>query len=134
MIINKINKKTAKEIRDFLETELPLVLSKRGLDFELGNAVFDETSIKFNGFRLKVEGALSEEEKALDAFLDTYSGLDFLDKTKIGHIQGMEVRLVGYKKRARKNPFIIKDIQTHQEYVVSKRTLEEIFYDQWKRA
>jgi len=40
------------------------------MTFELGNATFDSDSIKFNGFRLSINGALSQQEKALQRELD----------------------------------------------------------------
>jgi len=128
--ITEMNRSNAKNIRTFLEKELPPILDKCGMTFKLGNATFDSDSIKFNGFRLSINGALSQQEKALQRELDSRKMYDFLvelDQTKIAKLDGMKVSLVGFKPRARKNPFIIQDLDTSKEYVIAEKTAESIF-------
>ena len=127
--ITEMNRKNAKKVRNILEKELPGLLEKHGLSLELGNAAFDDDSVKFNGFRLSVNGALSQQEKALKSELDFRKdyGVGELDQTKIARLDGMKVSLVGFKPRARKYPFIIQDLDTSKEYVIAEDTAERIF-------
>lgn len=124
-----MNRKNAKKIRVFLKKELPSILDKYGMTFELGNATFDSDSIKFNGFRLSINGALSQQEKALKSELDFRKdyGVGELDQTKIARLDGMKVSLIGFKPRARKHPFIVQDLDTSKEYVIAEDTAERIF-------
>ena len=128
MEINVMNKANAQLVRKILNENLPLILEEHGLSFELGNAAYDDDGVKFTGFRLSVKGALSETEKALKnelKFRDSY-GLK-LDQSKIAKLSGMNVSLVGYKARARKNPFLIQDLDTCKEYVISEQVAIELF-------
>ena len=128
MEINVMNKANAQLVRKILNENLPLILEEHGLSFELGNAAYDDDGVKFTGFRLSVKGALSETEKALKnelKFRDSY-GLK-LDQSKIAKLSGMNVSLIGYKPRARKNPFLIQDLDTCKEYVISEQVAIELF-------
>mgnify|MGYP003123975989 FL=1 len=128
MEIKVMNKTNAQLVRKILNENLPSILEKHGLSFELGNAKYDDDGVKFTSFRLSVKGALSETEKALENelnFRDSY-GLK-LDQNKIAKLSGMNVSLIGYKPRARKNPFIIQDLDTSKEYVISEQVAIKLF-------
>ena len=128
--IKEMDLATAKHIRQVLDKELPKFLNEYGLSFELGNASYDDDSIKFNGFRLSVEGGLSITEKALKRELEGREQYDFLmslDQTKIANMNSMKVKLVGFKPKARKKPFIVQDQDTSQEYIISEKNCEKLF-------
>ena len=50
-----------------------------------------------------------------------------LDQNKIAKLDGMDIALVGFKPRARKKPFIIRDLNTNQEYVIGESLAERLF-------
>ena len=101
MNITEMNRANAKLVREILNDKLPSILNEHGLSFELGNARFDEDSVRFVGFRLSVKDALSETEKALREelnFRNSY-GVE-LDQNKIAKLDGKDFSLVGFKPRA----------------------------------
>ena len=128
MTIEKMDSATTDVVRKLLEKGLPSILEEHGLSFKLGNARYDDDGVKFTGFRISVSGALSETEKALKQELDWRNSYGVkLDSSKIASIQGAKYQLVGYKPRARKNPFIIKRVGTDAQYVLNAELVEKHF-------
>jgi len=129
MKITEMNRINAKLVREILNEKLPSILKEYGLSFELGNARFDDDGVKFTGFKLSVKGALSESEKALKYELESRDSMEWkmLDQNKIARLDGMDIALVGFKPRARKKPFIIRDLNTNQEYVIGESLAERLF-------
>ena len=128
MNITEMNRTNAKLVREILNDKLPSILNEHGLSFELGNARFDEDSVRFVGFRLSVKDALSETEKALREelnFRNSY-GVE-LDQNKIAKLDGMDISLVGFKPRARKKPFVIQDLNSDNQYVIGESLAEKLF-------
>jgi len=128
MNITEMNRANAKLVREILNDKLPSILNEHGLSFELGNARFDEDSVRFVGFRLSVKDALSETEKALREelnFRNSY-GVE-LDQNKIAKLDGMDISLVGFKPRARKKPFVIQDLNSDNQYVIGEELAEKLF-------
>tara|TARA_R110000824_G_scaffold199515_1_gene383487 strand:+ start:43 stop:480 length:438 start_codon:yes stop_codon:yes gene_type:complete len=128
--ITTMDRKNAGNIRKLLETELEPILKQHGLSFELGNASYDDDSVKFNGFRISIEGGLSVQEKALEREIADRRNYEFmveLDPTKIAKSFGMSVSLVGFKPRARKRPFVIRDLETAKEYIITTKQAEKLF-------
>ena len=111
-VITQMDRNAAREIREILTNELPDLLAPYGLKFELGGARYDDDSVKFTGFRLMIEGALSPTVKALQEELESRAtdewgmGAIELDADKIADYRGDKYTLVGYKPRNRKYPFI----------------------------
>lgn len=127
-IINEMNRTNVQMVRKILEKNLPSILKDYGLSFELGNARYDEDGVKFTGFKISVKGALSETEKALKEELSFRKDYGVqLDENKIAKLDGMDISLVGFKPRARKNPFIIQDLKTSKEYIIGISLAERLF-------
>ena len=128
--ITEMNRTNAKLVREILEDKLPTILKEHGLSFELGNATYDDDGVRFTGFRLSVKGALSETEKALRDELNFRKKYDHkveLDQNKIAKLDGMDISLIGFKPRARKNPFIIQDLNSDNQYVIGYPLAEKLF-------
>ena len=128
--VKKMDRTTIRHIREILEDNLPSIMEENNLKFELGNATYDDDSVKFNGFRISLSHALSQEEKALKGNLSlrrSYDGLVTLDDSIIAEDRGQQFKLVGYKPRARKKPFIIEDIKTGGRYVCPESMAERLF-------
>ena len=121
--ITAMDRDGAKIVREILRSQLTPVLEKHGLTLDIGNATFDGDSVTFTKLRIAVTGALSETEKALAVYADRYG----LDTTRIADVDDMQVSLVGYKVRARKRPFIIQDLQTSRQYVITFKRAMELF-------
>ena len=128
--ITEINPKTIREIRQLISDSLAVILEDNNLRMDLGNGSYDDDSVKFNGFRISLSNALSPEEKALKGqinFRRKYDGLVTLDDSIIAEDKGQQFKLVGYKPRASKKPFIIEDIKTGGRYVCSESMAERLF-------
>ena len=124
MKINTMNKDNAQLIRAILENDLAPILSEYGLKMELGNAGYDSDSVKFNGFRISLETALSKEGAALAMELEWREKMNHqpLDQNKI-HKEGKHAFILsGYKPRSTKKPFIVDCLQGHGEYVITNDT------------
>ena len=128
--ITEINPKTIREIRQLISDSLAVILEDNNLRMDLGNGSYDDDSVKFNGFRISLSNALSPEEKALKGQIDfrrSYDGLVTLDDSIIAEETGQQLKLVGFKPRARKKPFIIEDIKTGGRYVCPESMAERLF-------
>ena len=128
--VKKMDRTTISHIRQILEDNLPSMMEENNLKFDLGNATYDDDSVKFNGFRISLSHALSQEEKALKQqlnFRKTYDHVVTLDDSIIAEDRGQQFKLVGFKPRARKKPFIIEDIKTGGRYVCPESMAERLF-------
>ena len=124
MKIEAMNKTNAQLVRAILENDLAPILSEYGLKLELGNAGYDSESVKFNGFRISLETALSKDASALASELAWREKMNHqqLDEHRI-HKQGKHAFiLTGYKPRSTKKPFIVDCLQGHGEYVITNDT------------
>jgi hypothetical protein len=130
----QIDKSAAKKIREILNNELPDLLAPYGLKFELGNGRYDDESVKFTGFRLSIEGALSPAAKALQEEMEDRVNLNSngviaveLDADKIVDYRGKKYTLTGYKPRSRKYPFILKNLSNGNDYKFPVDLVEQLF-------
>ena len=124
MKIEAMNKANAQLVRAILENDLAPILSEYGLKLELGNAGYDSESVKFNGFRISLETALSKDASALVSELAWREKMNHqqLDEHRI-HKQGKHAFiLTGYKPRATKKPFMVNCLQGNGEFVISNDT------------
>ena len=129
MKIAAMNKANAQLVRAILENDLAPILSEYGLKLELGNAGYDSESVKFNGFRISLETALSKDASALASELAWREKMNHqpLDEHRI-HKQGKHAFiLTGYKPRATKKPFIISCLEGHGDFTIAPHTALEWF-------
>lgn len=90
------------------------ILEELGVNARLGNAKFDDDRVTFQ-LVIENKDALREIERDLPDMAKIYD----LDPTKIGEHEGKSYGLVGWKRRARKDPWVIQDLQTGTEYVIN---------------
>lgn len=110
------------EIRAILETTLTKELKDQGFTFQLGNASYDEDSVKFNGFRITFDDADTQEMKELKRYNDFLVATDrpSFDINKIGTQGTTQYKLVGFKPRATKQPFIVEKLGHKGRFVISE--------------
>ena len=128
--IETINKQTISQIRQLVEDSLSVILEDNNLRMELGNASYDNDSVKFTGFRISLANALTQEEKALKNELEYRRAFEprvTLDDSIVGSDRGQQFKLVGFKPRSTKKPFIIEDIKTGGRYVCPESMAERLF-------
>ena len=127
--VKKMDRTTIRHIREILEDNLPSLMEENNLKFNLGNATYDDDSVKFQ-FRISLSHALPPEEKALKQQLNFRKAVDYvvtLDDSIIAEETGQQLKLVGFKPRASKKPFIIEDIKTGSRYICSESMAERLF-------
>ena len=125
MNIDKITLENAKKIRQILDNELPEILDKYDLKFELGNITYDDFSnfLKFTNFRIMPKDALSEEESLLIKY-----NHDIFDLDRVVKVNGKRVKLFGYKPRRRKFPYVVIDVDNpNNKYKYTRENVEQFF-------
>ena len=91
-------------------------------EVEVGSANFSDTEVTFK-VNLRIKGAKSQSEKELE----DWAGIYKLDLNKVARLDGKEFKLSGYRRRARKKPFLIKDLQNGGEYIISDDIAKKYF-------
>ena len=114
-----LNRKIVKEMRLVLQDKLT---DLDNFEVEVGGANFSDTEVTFK-VNLRIKGAKSQSEKELE----DWAGIYKLDLTKVARLDGKEFKLSGYRRRARKKPFLIKDLQNGGEYIISDDIAKKYF-------
>ena len=114
-----LNRKIVKEMRSVLEDKLT---DLDNFVVEVGSANFSDTEVTFK-VNLRIKGAKSQSEKELE----DWAGIYKLDLNKVARLDGKEFKLSGYRRKARKKPFLIKDLQNGGEYIISDDIAKKYF-------
>ena len=113
-----------KVIRAAMQSALEQV-NLDGVNFTVTNCTYNggEATYKVN---VLLDGAETKEQKDLRDMAGLYN----FDVDKIGNTQGMKLKLVGYKSKAPKMPWIVKDISStsdRNEYKLTDTQAERLF-------
>ena len=110
---------TMKALRNQLDNEFgtesfQALLKEHGITIKLGSCRYESDRATF---KLIVEnvGALSQEEKDLPQMAQIHQ----FDIDKIGFHNGARYKLVGYKRKARKSPWIVRNLNDNKDYVIN---------------
>ena len=117
-----LNRKLVKNLRAELDDSLNDNESFEQFIVEVGSANFSDTEVTFK-VNLRIKGAKSQSEKELE----DWAGIYKLDLNKVARLDGKEFKLSGYRRRARKKPFLIKDLQNGGEYIISDDMAKKYF-------
>lgn len=115
-------KKISKELTALIDHANEATFNYEGLQLSLGNCRFDQDEATFK-LLVKVKGAKSQSEKALDLYADHYG----LDVSKIAKEQGKSFALIGYNYKASKYPFELQDLATGKKYKTSLEHAQSLF-------
>ena len=88
----------------------------------VGNASFNDDEVTFK-LNLKVKGAKSQSEKDLEL----YSNLHNLDLDKVSELDGKTFKLSGFRRKARSKPYLIKQVCTDKEYIITTEVAKKYF-------
>ena len=115
--ITQFDKGTLKDFRTELDILLKKYEKKCGVELKSGGIRYtsNTVTVKVEG---KVEGTLTDEAKTLELFSD----FKFGDRIRIDQLG--EVKLVGYKTRSRKYPFIVEAVHTGKRYKLSQSHID----------
>ena len=117
-----LNRKMVKDLRAILDDALNDNESLEQFIVEIGNANFNDTEVTFK-VNLRLKGAKSQSQKDLEDFAEMYK----LDLTKIANLDGKDVSLSGYRRKARTKPFLIQDLKNGGEYIITTATAKKYF-------
>ena len=117
-----LNRKLVNNLRAVLDDALNDNESFEQFIVEGGSANFSDTEVTFK-VNLRIKGAKSQSEKELE----DWAGIYKLDLNKVARLDGKEFKLSGYRRRARKKPFLIKDLQNGAEYIISDDIAKKYF-------
>jgi hypothetical protein len=121
-------KPVLRELRNQLQTLLDgtkYIGTAQGLNdytFELGNCSYSGGEATFK-LKVLIKGGKSIEEQDLEQM----ARLDALDTDKTATIGGKPCKLVGYKAKARKLPWIIENLTDGSRYVIDDYTAKKYY-------
>jgi len=121
-------KPVLRELRNQLQTLLDgtkYIGTAQGLNdytFELGNCSYSGGEATFK-LKVLIKGGKSIEEQDLEQM----ARLDALDTDKTATIGGKPCKLVGYKAKARKLPWIIEKLTDGSRYAIDDYTAKKYF-------
>ena len=117
-----LNRKMVKDLRAILDDVLNDNESLEQFIVEVGNANFNDTEVTFK-INLRMKGAKSQSEKDLENFAE----IDGLDLSKIAKLDGKDFSLSGFRRKARTKPYLIQDLKTGGEYIITTDTAKRYF-------
>jgi hypothetical protein len=129
--INKINPDSIKEIRTLIQDSLNDIMKDNGLVLDFGNATYDSDSVKFTNFKVRLANADNEMMKFLkqeNQYRIMHDEKPF-DLEKEGTMNGQQYTLVGYNRRARKMPYIVKRVIGGGEFKIAEHTAIRMFVE-----
>ena len=124
----EFSKSSVKALRErldesmFSNSVIKPILEELGVNARLGNAKFDDDRVTFQ-LVIENKDALREIERDLIDMARLYN----LDTTKIGKHKDKSYSLVGYRKRARKEPWVVQDLDNGREYVIPFSFAQHLF-------
>tara|TARA_R100001163_G_C4977852_1_gene135174 strand:- start:213 stop:581 length:369 start_codon:yes stop_codon:yes gene_type:complete len=121
-----MDKNTAKLIRELINKNLNL--EDAGFKFELMNATYDDNQITFK-LQVQSKDAIPQSEAELDRDNKWRKSLGkkSLSKEIVCDISGAKCKLVGFRPKARKQPYIIENVNNGKQYVIDERTAERYY-------
>jgi hypothetical protein len=117
-----LNRKMVKDLRAILDDALNDNESLKEFIVEVGSANFSDTEVTFK-VNLRMNGAKSQSEKDLEF----YGNMDNLDLSKIAKLDGKDFSLSGFRRKARTKPYLIQDLKTGGEYIITTATAKRYF-------
>jgi hypothetical protein len=92
-------------------------------EITVGNATYNDDEVTFK-LNIKIKGAKSQSQKDLELYGVQFDNLDI---TKIARMNGKPYSLVGYRRRARKNPYLIQELDNGKQYTIATDTAKKYF-------
>tara|TARA_S200002703_G_scaffold63024_1_gene54700 strand:- start:636 stop:1031 length:396 start_codon:yes stop_codon:yes gene_type:complete len=114
-----IDKKTCQVLRNELQRIIEESKDYDSLnnqfDIKVGNASFDSQEVTFK-LTLRLKNAESKESMDLNRYADLYN----VEPQKVADVHGIKYKLVGYRVKARKQPFIVLNLTNNKEYLFTE--------------
>ena len=114
-----IDKKTCQVLREELQRVIEESKDYDSLnkqfDIKVGNASFDSHEVTFK-LTLRLKNVESKYSMDLDRYADLYN----VEPQKVADVHGIKYKLVGYRVKARKQPFIVLNLTNNKEYLFTE--------------
>ena len=114
-----IDKKTCQVLRNELQRIIEESKDYDSLnnqfDIKVGNASFDLQEVTFK-LTLRLKNAESKESMDLNRYADLYN----VEPQKVADVHGIKYKLVGFRVKARKQPFIVLNLTNNKEYLFTE--------------
>ena len=114
-----IDKKTCQVLREELQRVIEESKDYDSLnkqfDIKVGNASFDSQEVTFK-LTLRLKNAESKESMDLNRYANLYDVVP----QKVADVHGIKYKLVGYRVKARKQPFIVLNLTNNKEYLFTE--------------
>ena len=117
-----LNRKMVKDLRAILDDALNDNESLKEFIVDIGSANFSDTEVTFK-VNLRMNGAKSQSQKDLEF----YGNMHNLDLSKIAKLDGKDFSLSGFRRKARTKPYLIQDLKTGGEYIITTATAKRYF-------
>jgi len=108
-----LNRKIVKDLRETLQSHLLKNMDE--FEISVGNASFSDTEVTYK-LNLRLKGAETKESMDLNRFAYLYDVVP----QKVANVHGIDYKLVGYRVRARKQPFIVLNLTNNKEYLFTE--------------
>ena len=110
-----IDKKTCQVLRKELQEVNDNSSLSDKYDIKVGDCNFDGYEVTYK-VTLRMKDVGSKESMDLDRYADLYN----VEPQKVADVHGIKYKLVGFRVKARKQPFIVLNLQNNQEYVFTE--------------
>jgi len=110
-----IDKKTCQVLRNELQKVNDNSSLNDKYDITVGNASFDSQEVTFK-VTLRLKNVESKESMDLNRYADLYN----VEPQKVADVHGIKYKLVGYRAKARKQPFIVLNLTNNKEYLFTE--------------
>ena len=114
-----IDKKTCQVLREELQRVIEESKDYDSLnkqfDIKVGNASFDSHEVTFK-LTLRLKNVESKYSMDLDRYADLYN----VEPQKVADVHGIKYKLVGFRVKARKQPFIVLNLTNNKEYLFTE--------------
>ena len=121
-----IDKKTCqvlrKELQRVIEESKDYDSLNKQFDIKVGNASFDSHEVTFK-LTLRLKNVESKYSMDLDRYADLYN----VEPQKVADVHGIKYKLVGYRVKARKQPFIVLNLTNNKEYLFTEDMGKKFF-------
>jgi hypothetical protein len=115
-----LNRKIVKDLRETLQSNLLKNMDE--FEISVGNASFSDTEVTYK-LNVRLKGAETKEQSDLRIFGE----MDGVDTTKIADVQGIKYSLIGYNRKGRIRPYIVKNLDTNKDYLFTTDMAKKFF-------
>ena len=123
-MITKFDRQSVRKTTNDIVSELQQYAKDNGLVIERGGCSFDDTFFNLK-IKVTIKGSDTQEMRDLKQHIGWLD--EHIDLNKVADINGKSFKLVGYKTRATKKPYIIQDVKSNSEYVCSEDLVKRHF-------